>query len=134
MIPANGTGRQCLDGMFLTDRNGLAGSGDRGRRVAAALPLPEMPHESEPSGLAASGTAAMAMVGIALFGEPVDTIKAPVGRVGVVGGVAMLHLGRPWSGPQSSPLASLSRRVVRLVLPVAERLGRAASLSFASRP
>lgn len=43
---------------------------------------------------AASGTAATAIVGIALFGEPVDTTKA-LGLVCVVGGVVMLHLGNP---------------------------------------
>ncbi|MBD9392638.1 multidrug efflux SMR transporter [Acidovorax sp. ACV01] len=43
---------------------------------------------------AASGTAATAIVGVALFGEPMDTIKA-LGLVCVVGGVVMLHLGNP---------------------------------------
>lgn len=43
---------------------------------------------------AASGTAAAAVVGMALFGEPVGVIKV-VGLVCVVGGVVMLHLGSP---------------------------------------
>ncbi len=41
---------------------------------------------------AASSTAATAVVGMALFGEPMGVIKA-VGLVCVVGGVVMLHLG-----------------------------------------
>lgn len=43
---------------------------------------------------AASGTAATAVVGMALFGEPVGVIKV-VGLVCVVVGVVMLHLGSP---------------------------------------
>lgn len=43
---------------------------------------------------AASGTAAAAVVGMALFGEPVGVIKV-VGLVCMVGGVVMLHLGSP---------------------------------------
>ncbi len=41
---------------------------------------------------AASGTAGTAMVGVALFGEQVGTLKA-LGLVCVVGGVFMLNLG-----------------------------------------
>jgi small multidrug resistance pump len=41
---------------------------------------------------AASGTAATALVGIALFGEQLGTVKA-LGLVCVVGGVVMLNVG-----------------------------------------
>ena len=43
---------------------------------------------------AATGTAATALVGIALFGEQLGTVKA-LGLVCVVGGVVMLHVGGP---------------------------------------
>jgi small multidrug resistance pump len=43
---------------------------------------------------AASGTAATALVGIALFGEQLGTVKA-LGLVCVVGGVVMLNVGGP---------------------------------------
>ena len=43
---------------------------------------------------AASGTAATALVGIALFGEQLGTVKA-LGLVCVVSGVVMLNVGGP---------------------------------------
>lgn len=43
---------------------------------------------------AASGTAATALVGIALFGEQLGTVKT-LGLVCVVGGVVMLNVGSP---------------------------------------
>ena len=43
---------------------------------------------------AGSGTAATALVGIALFGEQLGTVKT-LGLVWVVGGVVMLNVGSP---------------------------------------
>jgi small multidrug resistance pump len=43
---------------------------------------------------AGSGTAATALVGIALFGEQLGTVKT-LGLVCVVGGVVMLNVGSP---------------------------------------
>lgn len=43
---------------------------------------------------AASGTAATALVGVAVFGEQLGTVKA-LGLVCVVGGVVMINLGNP---------------------------------------